>query len=310
MPEGDTVLRTARRLDAALAGRVLRRSDLRWPTLAGADLSGQVVTGVVARGKHLLVRTDAGATLHSHLRMDGSWHVQRTEREDARRGGASRARRLRGGAADGVRAVLVTDDWTAVGHRLGMLDLVPTAEEGRLVGHLGPDLLADDWDAGGAEDAAAAVLADGSREVGDALLDQRLVAGIGTFWMSEALFLRGTSPWEPVGRVHDVPGLLARTRRMMRAAADARDPVQTTTGDARPGRNRYVHARSGLPCLRCGTAVRVAAIGSGPTARSAFSCPTCQPGPRPTDDGRPQTPLGHDRRGGLAPSRRGTSPRA
>lgn len=310
MPEGDTVLRSARRLDTALAGRVLRRSDLRWPTLAGADLSGQVVVEVVARGKHLLVRTDAGATLHSHLRMDGSWHVQRTAPEDERRSGGSRGRQLRGGSPDGVRAVLVTDEWTAVGHRLGMLDLVPTAEEDQLVGHLGRDLLADDWDTGGAQEAAAAVLADGDREVGWALLDQRLVAGIGTFWMSEALFLRGTSPWTPVRDVRDVPGLLARTRRMMRAAADARDPVQTTTGDARPGRNRYVHARSGLPCLRCGATVRVAPIGSGPTARSAFSCPTCQPGPRPTDDGRPQAPLGHDRRAGTAPRRRGTSPRA
>ena len=310
MPEGDTVLRTARRLDAALAGRVLRRSDLRWPTLAGADLSGQVVLGVAARGKHLLVRTDAGATLHSHLRMDGSWHVQRTGPGGGRRGGASRGPQLRGGAPDGVRAVLVTADWTAVGHRLGMLDLVPTAEEGGLVGHLGPDLLAQDWESGGAQEAAAAVLGDGSREVGDALLDQRLVAGIGTFWMSEVLFLRGVSPWTPVDRVRDMPGLLARTRRMMRAAADARDPVQTTTGDARPGRNRYVHARSGLPCLRCGTTVRVAPLGSGPTARSAFSCPSCQPGPRPTDDGRPQAPLGHDRRSAAAPHRRGASPRA
>ncbi|WP_298991700.1 DNA-formamidopyrimidine glycosylase family protein [uncultured Pseudokineococcus sp.] len=323
MPEGDTVLRTARRLDAALAGRVLRSTDLRWPTLAAADLSGQVVREVVARGKHLLARTDAGATLHSHLRMDGSWHVQRTPPPGG--AGAGRTPRLRGGSAEGVRAVLVTDDWTAVGHRLGMLDLVATAEEDGLVGHLGPDLLADDWDTGdgctdgggtdgggtdGAGAAVAALVADGDREVGAALLDQRLVAGIGTFWMSETLFLRGVSPWAAVRDVPDLAGLLARTRRMMRAAADAREPVQTTTGDTRPGRNRYVHARSGLPCLRCGTTVRVAPLGSGPTARSAFSCPVCQPGPRPTDDGRPQAPLGHDRRGGAPARRRGTSPRA
>lgn len=308
MPEGDTVLRTARRLDAALAGRVLRAADLRWPTLAGADLSGQVVLEVVARGKHLLARTDAGATLHSHLRMDGSWHVQRTPPPAGAAPG--RAPRLRGGSAEGVRAVLVTDDWTAVGHRLGMLDLVPTTEEGGLVGHLGPDLLADDWGTGGGSAAVAALVADADREVGAALLDQRLVAGIGTFWMSETLFLRGVSPWAAVRDVPDVAGLLARTRRMMRAAADAREPVQTTTGDTRPGRNRYVHARSGLPCLRCGATVRVAPLGSGPTARSAFSCPVCQPGPRPTDDGRPQAPLGHDRRGGAPARRRGTSPRA
>lgn len=284
MPEGDTVLRTARRLHAALGGQELVRSDLRWPSLATTDLSGQRVDEVVALGKHLLLRTDAGLTLHSHLRMDGSWHVTPTGRPWGAR------------ASDGVRAVLEGPRWTAVGHRLGMLDLLPTTAEGELVGHLGPDLLADGWDAGGAATAAAAVAADPAREVGDALLDQRLVAGVGTFWMSEALFLVGTSPWAPVGDVDDVPGLLGRLRRMMRAAADAREPVQTTTGDTRPGRNRYVHARSGLPCLRCGTTVRVAPLGTGPTARSAFSCPHCQPGPRPTDDGRPQAPLGHDRR--------------
>ncbi|MEJ5915460.1 DNA-formamidopyrimidine glycosylase family protein [Pseudokineococcus sp. 1T1Z-3] len=319
MPEGDTVLRTARRLHAALAGRTLLRSDLRWPTLATADLRGQVVEEVAARGKHLLLRTDAALTLHSHLRMDGSWHVVRT----------GDRRRVR--SAEGVRAVLTTEEWTAVGHRLGMLDLVATADEGSLVGHLGPDLLADDWEAGGADAqphagldaqpdavprsqggagrALSALQADPAREVGDALLDQRLVAGIGTFWMSEVLFLRGHSPWAPVAAV-DLAAVLALARRAMRLALEAREPVQTTTGDTRPGRNRYVHARSGLPCRRCGSTVRVAPIGVGPHARSAFFCPSCQPGPRPTDDGRAQPPLGHDRRGGAAARRRGTSPYA
>ncbi|MEJ5945113.1 DNA-formamidopyrimidine glycosylase family protein [Pseudokineococcus basanitobsidens] len=298
MPEGDTVLRTARRLNAALAGEVLRSSDLRWPSLATVDLAGQRVLEVAARGKHVLLRTDAGLTVHSHLRMDGSWLVHRT-------GQPWRVR-----SPEGVRAVLVAPGWTAVGHRLGMLDLVATADEAGVVGHLGPDVLADGWDAGGAQRALAALHEHPDREVGDALLDQRLLAGVGTFWMSELLFLRGTSPWTRVDDVPDLAGALALVRRMMRVSVEARDPVQTTTGDTRAGRNRYVHARSGLPCLRCGTPVRVAPIGTGPQARSAFSCPSCQPGPRPTDDGRRQAPLGHDRRGGVPGRRRGTSPRA
>lgn len=290
MPEGDVVLRTARRLSAALVGQTLTRSDLRWPSLATVDLAGWSPVEVVAVGKHLLLRLDPPAgsaehgghrplTLHSHLRMEGSWHVHRTgQRWTAR-------------SADGVRVVLETPTWTAVGHRLGMVDLVPTAAEGTLVGHLGVDVLGADWDA---ERAAAALLRDPGRPVGEALLDQTLVAGIGTFWMAESLFLRGVSPWTPVGAVDRLPALLDRTRRMMSAHLD--QPVQATTGDLRPGQHQYVHGRSGRPCRRCGTTVRVAPVGTPPEDRTAFYCPSCQPGPTPTDDGRTQRPLGSGRR--------------
>ena len=146
MPEGDVVARSARRLTPRWPGRRLVRSDLRWPSLATVDLSGREVREVVPRGKHLLMRLDGPhpLTLHSHLRMEGSWHVHGTGEpwRSARR-------------ADEVRAVLANDRWTAVGHRLGMLDLVPTAEEHTLVGHLGPDVLGQDWDV----DAVLAALA-------------------------------------------------------------------------------------------------------------------------------------------------------
>ena len=283
VPEGDVAWRVSRRLDAALRDRVLTLSDLRWPSLATVDLVGRRVLGCTSRGKHILTRIEAAGgdppvTLHSHLRMEGSWHVHRTgDRWSARN-------------ATFVRAVLGNDTWTAVGHKLGMLDLVPTAAEDTLVGHLGPDVLGDDWDP---EEAVRRTASDPARTIGEALLDQRNLAGVGTFFMAEGLFLRGLTPWTPVHDVPDLPGLVALLHRLLDVARVR--GVQVTTGDLRPGRTKYVHARSGRPCLRCRTSVRVAPIGVAPQDRVAFYCPHCQRGPTPTDDGRPQRPLGATR---------------
>ena len=282
VPEGDVVWRTADRLHRALSGRVLTGCDLRWPSLATVDLSGRTVREVVARGKHVLLRVDGEPplTLHSHLRMEGSWHVHRT----GQRWGSART-------AHEVRAVLANAEWTAVGHRLGMLDLVPTADEAQLVGHLGPDVLGPDWDP---QVVLATLRSLPDREIGDALLDQRVLAGVGTMFMAEALFVRGVSPWTPVRDVADPEALLAVVHRLLDANRERVD--QITTGDARPGRDKWVHGRSGRPCRRCGTTVRVAPIGRAPHDRSAFYCPHCQPGPTPTDDRRRQRPLGSSRR--------------
>lgn len=275
MPEGDVVWRTARRLDQALAGRDLLRSDLRWPSRATTDLTGRRVDAVVSAGKHILVRVEAApsapaVTLHSHLRMEGSWHVHRT-------GEAWATAR----PASGVRAVLANAEWTAVGHRLGMLDLVATADEETLVGHLGPDVLGPTWDAA---TAAANLTADPGRPVGEALLDQRVLAGVGTFFMAEVLFVLGVTPWTPVAELADPRTVVERVRDMI--AFSARSPIQTTTGDTRPGRRQYVHARSGRPCRRCGTTVRVAPLGAAPRERTAFYCPHCQRGPAPGEGDR------------------------
>ncbi|PPK98474.1 endonuclease-8 [Kineococcus xinjiangensis] len=286
MPEGDTVWRTARRLHQALAGRELTGCDLRWPSLAASDLTGWHVGEVVSAGKHLLMRASPPAgspepplTLHSHLRMEGSWHVHRTGQPWATRR-----------AEHGVRAVLTTAEWTAVGHLLGMLDLVPSAEEDRLVGHLGPDLLGPGWDA---EEALRRLLAEPDREVGQALLDQRVLAGVGTLYMAEALFLAKTTPWTLVRDLTDPAALIALLHRLLDVNKDR--AAQVTTGDLRPGRQHWVHPRSGKPCLRCRGTIRVARLGEPPQDRVAFYCPGCQRGPAPTDDGRRQTPLGHAR---------------
>src|SRR3954464_7581860 len=135
VPEGDTVWLAAQRMNTALAGGTLRRGEFRIPQLATLDLTGAAVREVVPRGKHLLIRLDDDRTLRTHFRMDGSWHIYRP------------GTAWHGGPAYDVRLVLATDHWECVGYRLHDIDVVPTGEEDRLVGHLGPDVLGPDWDA-------------------------------------------------------------------------------------------------------------------------------------------------------------------
>ena len=290
MPEGDTVRRTAYRLDEALSGRPLVRAELRWPTLGGVDLSGRLVGEVIAYGKHILLRLAGPGTpltLHSHLRMDGSWRLH-----------ATGSRRWPAPTDPTVRAVLAGPDWTAVGVRLGMLDLVPTADEAALIGHLGPDIMADGFPGEGSSEALRRIALRPDRAIGAALLDQTNLAGIGTMYMAETLFVNRVSPWTAVA-VADVEAVVETARKQL--LTGAQHAVQTTTGETARGRTSFVHGRSGRPCRRCGTTVRVASVGEPPTDRTAFYCPTCQPGPTPTDDGRPQRPLG------TAPPRPGAS---
>lgn len=157
MPEGDILRRTAAELDRALAGKVLLRAELRWPTVGGVDLVGRTVLGTAPYGKHLLTRFDDGWTLHTHLRMDGAWYVRR---------GDDPAVPVRDPK---VRAVLATDGRLAVGRLLGMLDLVRTHDERSVIGHLGPDLLADEFEAAGVEEALTRYAARGATPVAEVL---------------------------------------------------------------------------------------------------------------------------------------------
>lgn len=281
MPEGDTVWLAAQRLHAALAGQVLLRTDLRVPHLATTDLAGQRVLEVVPRGKHLLTRLSGGLTLHSHFRMDGSWHLYRP------------GLRWTGGPDWQVRAVLHTASRVAVGYRLPVLELVPTDREADAVGHLGPDLLGPHWDA---DEAVRRLRADGTAEIGLALLDQRNLAGLGNLYRTEMLFLAGLSPWLPVAEVPDLPALVERGRRLL--AANRRRPQQSTTGSLRRGELHWVFERTGRPCRRCDTAIRSADQGRAPRARISYWCPHCQPGPGPAPlaapAGRPR-PAGRTR---------------
>jgi endonuclease-8 len=265
VPEGDTVWLVARRLDDALAGDVLRRSDLRVPALATVDLAGRRVLEVRPRGKHLLTRVEGGLTLHTHLRMDGMWHLYR------------RGVRWAGGPDHQVRVVLETDGWSAVGYRLPVVELVETAAEDTVVGHLGPDLLDPGFDL---DEALRRLAADPGREIGQALLDQRSVAGIGNVYKAETLFVRRTSPWTPVGEVDDLPAVLDTARRLLEA--NKQHASQATTGDPRRGHEHWVYGRAGRPCRRCGTTIVSAMQGPAPYDRITAFCPTCQPGARPS----------------------------
>ncbi|MFJ9586685.1 DNA-formamidopyrimidine glycosylase family protein [Streptomyces acidicola] len=265
MPEGDTVWQAARRLHNALAGNVLIRFDLRVPRYATADLTGRTVLDVTPRGKHLLTRVEGGLTLHSHLRMDGSWKVYEN------------GRRWTGGPAHQIRAVLGTADRSAVGYRLPVLELLRTSEEHRAVGHLGPDLLGPDWDP---DRALANLLGDPARPLGEALLDQRNLAGIGNVYKSELCFLLGATPWLPLGelpenRAAQLPALAKRLLEVNRER-----PVRITTG--RRDQSHFVYGRAPRPCLRCRTPIHSANQGDGSRERPTYWCPTCQRGPAPT----------------------------
>ena len=154
-----------------------------------------------------------------------------------------------------------------------VLDLVRTSEEHTLVGHLGPDLLGPDWDA----DLAVCNLGrDARAPIGEALLEQRHLAGVGNVYRSELCFLAGVDPLTPVGQVPDLPAMVARAKRLLEANKDR--ATRITTGDRRRGRQLWVYGRRG-PCLRCGTAISRADLGPPGRERPAYWCPRCQPRP-------------------------------
>ena len=278
MPEGDAVWRTARRLHGALSGQVLLGADLRVPALATKDLSGRTTVEVVPRGKHLLHRLEGGLTLHSHLRMDGSWRVRTAPEGTAYVGGVAPGGP--GTQRHTVRAVLWSAQHLAIGESLGMLDLVETTHEERLVGHLGPDLLDRDFDR---QRALSNLAAQPGRAVAEALLDQRNLAGIGTIYASEPLFEHRVSPWTPLGLLPpEVLGGVVDTARLWLVRScrigptAARDPRTLLPPDGwLPGRYR-VFGRRGRPCPRCGTTIQEQPIGAAPRERVISFCPQCQ----------------------------------
>jgi endonuclease-8 len=268
VPEGDTVWNTARAVGRAVAGQVILRSDFRVPKLAAADVKGWAVAESACRGKHLLLRLttpdDDRYTLHSHLRMDGAWRSYPP------------GERWRGGPAHRIRVVLYTEKAVAVGYHLHELALVPTADEARLVGHLGPDLLGPDWDPA---EAVRRLRARPERAIADALLDQRNLAGIGNLYKCEVLFLSGITPWTPVGEVSDLAGVVRRAQRLLVANKDHWH--QSTTGDLHRGEEHWVYRRAKRPCRRCGTPIRRAMHaekGHEVEERVSFWCPHCQSG--------------------------------
>ena len=260
MPEGDTVWLAGRRLHEALAGRPLTQSEFRVPRYATVDLVGRPVLEVVSRGKHLLTRIDGDLTLHTHFRMDGSWRLFRA------------GQRWTGGPAHTIRVVLANADWTAVGYRLPVVDLIPTSEEAQAVGHLGPDLLGPDWDP---QVALANLRGRPDEQIGVALLDQRNLAGLGNIYRCEVCFLSGVSPWTRVRDVPDLERVVELSHKLLWANRER--PEQSTTGDLRRDRSTWVVGRTRRPCRRCGTPIRMVEQGTPPQQRVTYWCPHCQP---------------------------------
>lgn len=289
MPEGDTVWLYARQLHEALAGDILTDTDFRLPSLATTSLAGWRVVEAASRGKHLLLRasspTGEAATLHSHLRMDGAWRLFGPHE------------RWRGAPVHLVRVVLRTARTVAVGYHLHDVAVVPTAQERQIVGHLGPDLLGEDWDE---QEAVRRLLARPDRAICDALLDQRNLAGIGNLYKCEVLFLRGVSPWTPVRTVPELPALVVLARRLL--MANRHRWAQVTTGSTRKSEQTWVFGRAGAPCRHCGETIRKAKGTQGPDMpddgfpadRLTYWCPRCQPGETATPWGSTRPLLARD----------------
>ncbi len=253
MPEGDTVFRTAAGLRNALVGKTLSRCDVRVPRYAAADLTGDVVAEVLSRGKHLFIRVGE-ASIHSHLKMDGSWQIGRL------RAPAHKVRII-------LEATSSSEHSRAFGVDLGVLEILERRRDLDAVAHLGPDLLGDDFSA---ELAAANLMAEPARGLAEALLDQRLLAGVGNVYANELCFVFGLRPGTAVAAVSDPHRLVTRAQKML--WANRLRVNRSTTGDARRGRELWVYGRNGRPCRRCGTSIAMDSAGN----RVTYWCPACQ----------------------------------
>jgi endonuclease VIII len=266
MPEGDTIFRTAEVLRAALVGRRITAARARpQPGMRRVpDLSrlvGRAVTSVEPRGKHLLIGFEGGLTLRTHLRMTGSWHRYRPGERWHR-------------PATAASVVLENASAVVVAFSTPVVELLTDADlrRSRALGSLGPDLLAVEFDA---DEALARLRGLGREELGNALLDQRAVAGMGNVYKSEVTFLEGLDPRSPLDAFTDdeLRAALATARRLLRA--NTRGGARVTTGSQVRGQALWAYGRAGRPCRRCGTPIRHAR--QGPLARLTYWCPRCQP---------------------------------
>ncbi len=240
MPEGDTIFRAARNLHRALAGKVVTRFETVYPKLERVAIQGLTIERVVAKGKHLIIELTGGVHLHTHMRMNGAWHIYRA------------GERWRKPRSD-MRLVLETADYVAVGFNVPVADFEDAPP-------LGPDLLAEEFDA---EEALRRVCEHPNEEIANVLLDQRVMAGIGNIWKSESLFRSGLDPFTHVRDLDDaaLARLILNARKLLRASANGRVAPM-------------VYSRGGQPCRKCGT--RIQSRAQGPDARLTYWCPNCQ----------------------------------
>jgi endonuclease-8 len=273
MPEGDTIFRAARTLHRALAGRVVTRFETVLPLLSRVNddepLAGRTIEGVSSRGKHLLIRFSGNLVLRTHMRMNGSWHIYRP---------GERWRRPR----RDMRVVVSTAEFEAVAFNVPVAEFVRAdrLDRHRDLARLGPDLLADGFDLA---EARKRLRERPDQTIADALLDQRIVAGIGNVYKSEVLFACRTHPFARIAELSDaqLSALVETARKLLRANVGAAlAPMTTYTGYRRttrrasPGDRLWVYGRAGRPCRRCDTPI--AARKTGDDARLTYWCPNCQ----------------------------------
>lgn len=270
MPEGDTIARAAAALHRALAGATVTAFATGLAGLARVDddtpIAGRTIDACVARGKHLLLHFSGGLTLRTHMRMHGSWHLYRPGERWQRPTGAMRIR-------------IDTTQWVAVAFDVPVAEFIRAADlaRHRPLAALGPDLARPDFDR---EAALARLAAAAGQPIGDALLDQRIVAGIGNVLRSETLFLTQLHPQRTVAAIDPAThGHLLDTaaRLIQRNSRPDAGPTRNTTGRTAPGEALWVYGRTGLPCRRCATPIRSAVPGID--GRRVYWCDTCQPEP-------------------------------
>jgi endonuclease-8 len=280
MPEGDTIFRAARMLHGALAGQPVTRFQSVFPKLTRVDedhpLAGRLVESVAARGKHLLMTFSGDLVLHTHLRMNGVWHVYRP---------GDRWRR----AARDMRIVISTADADAVGFNIPVAQFLTARQLARhdRLRQLGPDLLDPAFDAQAVIERAAA---HGEAAIADLLLDQRVISGLGNVLKSETLFVARIHPF---ARVRDLSivaleHVIEVARRLMRmnvrepTGIAARGSGRRTVNALDPRVRLWVYGRAGKPCRNCGAAI--ATLKTGLDARITYWCPHCQPVQQPKED--------------------------
>ena len=274
MPEGDTIFRTARTLQKVLAGHRATNFDTAYAHLARVNddgpIAGRMIERCEAAGKHVLIVFEGDLILRTHMRMNGSWHVYRHGE-----------RWWRGPQAMRVR--VDTADWVAVAFDVPVAEFLTATQLATTdpVAALGPDLLKPGFDR---DEAIRRVRAAGALPIAQALLDQRLVAGVGNVYKSEVLFLAGVHPDMPASavpqealeRIMDLARglLLDNVVPGTPAAIQTYRSLRRTDRRSDPSDSLWVYSRAGQPCRRCGAAVQSKKMGLD--ARTTYWCPNCQ----------------------------------
>jgi endonuclease VIII len=282
MPEGDTIFRTARALGRALAAKSITGFRSTYPLLTRFDedtpLAGQTVEKVEPRGKWLLIHFSGGGTLATHMLMSGSWHIYR----HGERWQQPRAN---------MRIVLENSEYIAVGFRVPVAKMLGANELERAL-RIPPaaiDVLSEEF---AAAEVARRVTAHGGEEIGDVLLHQEVIAGVGNVFKSEICFVTSTSPFCKVAALDaaKIAALIGTARMLVKANVleDSGDAIVTyggrkrrTTHESNPGTSLWVYGRAEEPCRRCGERIRRRI--QGPDARVTFWCGQCQPMPDGSD---------------------------